>query len=584
MKKILGIEIPDDLSALDNDALKALGKSLVAAAKGVAAGEVDPTVLGEVKEANAYAATLRDELATRKTADATLAADRTAALAEADELEGAFDDEGEGSGEGEGSEGAEGESGAEGTEGEGAEGGAEGEGEGGEGKGVTAASGYRPKAGAIAANSETGSDQPDPQAKVPLGKFKATSGLNGHAAGEEFHSLLDLAEALQERSNDIAGGGRDKIKVATLELPEAAFTPLTGDASKDAAIFADYDPEQRNGLVAAICAPREQIYDSVGAVLSSTARPVKGSLANYRPARGGVSVYPALKLADIDSDDGSGYGQWTRADDADDNAEKVPVLLPCGSSVNYDIYGIWRALTVTNMEDMTFPELVAAALNKLQALQARMAEVALLDAAMSSVNTKTALASTTEFGASINLFSTIANAVAIYREEERLGDQQFDAWLPRWVFPALQIDLLRQRRTSGRLADRIVTMGEVNAALRELGLDVTWTMDVASSWAPVPTFADGEALPALPVDIDLLFAPKGNLRALDRGSIDLGVTNDTVRDNESNRRNRRTIWYESFEGLIDFGATNYHLNLSGVCLSGAQTADVTAITDCAEAS
>ncbi len=579
MKKILGIEIPDDLSALDNDALKALGKSLVAAAKGVAAGEVDPTVLGEVKEANAFAATLRDELATRKTADATLAADRTAALAEADELEGAFDDEADAESEAEGDEAdATDEDEAEGDEATGDEGDAT------DAKTVTASSGYRPKAGAIAANSETGSDQPDPQAKVPLGKFKATSGLNGHAAGEEFSSLLDLAEALQERSNDIAGGGRDKIKVATLELPEGAFTPLTGDTAKDAAIFADYNPEQRNGLTAAVCAPREQVYDSVGAVLSSTARPVKGSLANYRPMRGGVSVYPALKLADIDSDDGSGYGQWTRADDADDNAEKVPVLLPCGSSVNYDIYGIWRALTVTNMEDMTFPELLAAALNKLQALQARMAEVALLDAALSSVNTKTALASPTDFGASINLFSTIANAVAIYREEERLGDQQFDAWLPRWVFPALQIDLLRQRRTSGRLADRIPNVGEVNAAFRDLGLDPTWTMDVATSWAPVPTFADGEALPALPVDIDLLFSPKGNLRALDRGSIDLGVTNNTVRDNESNRRNRRTIWYESFEGLIDFGATNYHLNLSGVCLSGAQTADVTAITDCAEAS
>jgi len=579
MKKILGIEIPDDLSALDNDALKALGKSLVAAAKGVAAGEVDPTVLGEVKEANAFAATLRDELATRKTADATLAADRTAALAEADELEGAFDDEADAESEAEGDEGdADDGDEAEGDEATGDEGDAA------DGKSVTAASGYRPKAGAIAANSETGSDQPDPQAKVPLGKFKATSGLNGHDAGEEFGSLLDLAEALQERYKDIAGGGRDKIKVATLDLPEGAFTPLAGDASKDAAIFAGYSPEQANGLTAAICAPREQVYDSVGAVLSSTARPVKGSLANYRPARGGVSVYPALKLADIESDDGSGYGQWTRADDADGNAEKVPVLLPCGNSVNYDIYGIWRALTITNMEQLTFPELVAAALNKLQTLQARMAEVALLDAALSSVNTKTALASTTDFGASINLFSTIANAVAIYREEERLGDQQFDAWLPRWVFPALQIDLLRQRRTSGRLADRVVTMSEVNMAFRDLGLDVTWTMDVASSWAPVPTFADGEALPALPVDIDLLFAPKGNLRALDRGSIDLGVTNNTVRDNESNRRNRFTLWYESFEGLIDFGATNYHLNLSGVCLSGAQTADVTAITDCAEAS
>ncbi len=579
MKKILGIEIPGDLSALDNDALKALGKSLLAAAKATAAGEVDPTVLGEVKEAKSIAGDAAKLLGERKEADATFAAERTTVLAEVDELAAAFEDEPAGDepedkegepADGEAKEGDEPPADAEGDEGDA-----------GEKQAVTAAP-YRPKAGAIADASDTGSDQPDATKVVPLGKFKATSGLNGHAAGEEFGSLLDLAEALQDRYKDIAGGGRDRIKVATLELPKGAFTELTGDFSKDAAIFAEADKGGPNALTAAICAPREQVYDSVGAVLSSTARPVKGSLQNYRPARGGVSVFPALKLADIDGDDG--YGRWTRADDADENAEKVPALLPCGESEDYDIYGIWRALTITNMEQLTFPELVAAALNKLQALQARMAEVALLDAALSSVNTKTALGTTTEFGASINLFSTIANAVAIYREEERLGDQQFDAWIPRWVFPALQIDLLRQKRTSGRLADRIVTQGEILAAFRELGLDVTWTMDVATSWAPVPTFADGEALPSLPVDIDLLFAPKGNLKALDRGSIDLGVTNNVVRDNESNRTNRFTLWYESFEGLIDMGGTNYHLNLSDVCLSGAQTADVTAITDCAAAS
>lgn len=579
MKKILGIEIPGDLSALDNDALKALGKSLVAAAKATAAGEVDPVVLGEVKDAKAIAADAAKILGERKQADADFAADRDAVLAEVDDLDGAFDDESDedAADEGEGDE-AEGDADAS-DEGDDAD--ASDTSEGDKPAGVTA-SPYRPKAKAIAAASETGSDEPDPGAKVPLGRFKATSGLNGHPAGEEFESLLDLAEALQDRYKDISGGGRDKVKVATLPLPSGAFTELTGDFSKDAAIFAESDPGQPNALTAAICAPREQIYDSVGAVLSSTARPVKGSLMNYRPARGGVSVYPALKLADIDGDDG--YGRWTRADDADDNAEKVPALLPCGSSDNYDIAGIWRALTITNMENLTFPELVAAALNKLQALQVRMAEIALLDAALASPNTKTALGTVTDFGASINLFSTIANAVAIYREEERLGDQQFDAWLPRWVMPALQIDLLRQRRTSGRLAERIATTGEVNAAFRDLGLDVTWTMEPATSWAAVPTFADGENLPALPVDIDLLFAPKGNLRALDRGSIDLGVTNNVVRDNESNRTNRFTMWWESFEGLIDFGATNYHLNLSGVCLSGAQTADVTAITDCAEAS
>ena len=584
MKKLLGIEIPDDLSALDNDALKALGKSLVAAAKATAAGEVDPTVLAEVTEAQTFATSVKDELAARKAADAELAEQRSAALAAADELEGAFDDEGDAKGEaGEGETDPEGEGGD--ADPDAADKDGKGDASEGEGETVTAGASYRPTAAAITA-SGSGSDTPPAPTAPALGRWRASSGIADVEAGSEFESLLDLAEALTDRWGDIKGGSTEKVKVASLKLPGEAFTKLTGDRTKDNALVASPVNEQRNALTAACWGPREQVYETVGAVLSSTARPVKGSLVNYTPERGGVSVFGALKLADIDGDDG--YGTWTVADDSDDNAEKVPAILPCKTAVNYDVYGIWRALTVTNMENLTVPELVAAAINKLTALQARMAEVALLDAMLASTNVKNATVTANDFGASINLLSTILNAAAIYREEERIGDQMFDAWLPRWVLPALQIDLLRQRRTSGRLSERLPSAAEVNAALNTAGISPTWTMDVATSWAPVPTFDDGEALPSLPTDIDFFFSPMGNFRALDKGEQEMGVTNSprrgTVRDNESNSRNRFTIWQESFEGILDNGGTTYAVNISGVCLSGAQTGDVTAITDCAEAS
>lgn len=576
MKKLLGIEIPDDLSALDNDALKALGKSLVAAAKATAAGEVDPTVLAEVTEAHEFATSVKAEIDARRAKDAELAEKRSAALAAAEELEGAFDDEAEGD-SADGDEDASDEDDA-----DAADEGGEGDASEGEGETVTAGASYRPTAAAITA-SGSGSDTPPAPVAPALGRWRASSGIADVEAGSEFESLVSLAEALTDRWKNIRGGSTEDVKVASLKLPAEAFTKLTGDRTKDNALVASPVSEQRNALTAACWGPREQVYETVGAVLSSTARPVKGSLVNYTPERGGVSVFGALKLADIDGDDG--YGTWTVTDDSDDNAEKVPAILPCKTAVNYDVYGIWRALTVTNMENLTVPELVAAAINKLTALQARMAEVALLDAMLASTNVKNATVTANDFGASINLLSTILNAAAIYREEERIGDQMFDAWLPRWVLPALQIDLLRQRRTSGRLSERLPSAAEVNAALNTAGISPTWTMDVATSWAPVPSFDDGEALPSLPTDIDFFFSPMGNFRALDKGEQEMGVTNSprrgTVRDNESNSRNRFTIWQESFEGILDNGGTTYAVNISGVCLSGAQTGDVTAITDCA---
>lgn len=575
MKKILGIEIPANLGELSTPAIKALGKSLVAAIREKGTGEVGPELLAELAEAKTLAQSLSEMIGERKTADDQLAADRAAVLSDADELDAAFeddaeDDDAEGDAEGDASDDADAD----------AEGDTEGDADAGDkadADAITAGARtpYRPTAKGIASASDKGSDKP-PAATPPtnLGTFKAAANLKNVNAGDEFSSNIELADELAARWNDIKGGG-GKTRVATLELPKAAFTQLGTNMAENAKLLSSYDPAKPNALTAAICAPRDQIYDSVGAVVSSVARPVKGSLMNVSPPHGGFSLYPTPKLSDVDG----GYGIWTRADDADAEALKTCGTIPCASSEDYDIYAIYRCLTVKNMMALTFPELVAAILNRLQALQARMAEVALLDAMLASVNVKNVLATADGQGAAINLYSTILNAVAIYREEERLGDQAFDAWLPRWVLPALQIDLFRQRRTSGQLRDRLPNRAEIEASFRDSGLSVTWTMDTATSWSPVPVIDDGDVLPSLPTDIDILFTPSGNFKAMDRGNQDLGVTNNILRDNAGNARNEFTMWWESYEGILDQGAVSYALHLDGVCLNGRQVADVEAI-DC----
>lgn len=565
MNEILGIAVPADLGALSSDELRSFARDLRAAAKAAAEGDVDPSTLSEIKAATAKIDEVRGLLSDRDAADAALAAEREALLAELGADDPDFSDETD-----EGDEPDEDED-AEAGEDEGDED------EGDEPEAVTA-SAYRPRAAAIAKHSDKGSDKGRPAtAGLTFPGFKAKAGVPGFSAGQQFGSANDLGQALIDAWNDVQGSGGGKVRVAYLEGKFAEEQQLTDDYQANVAKFGGVDPlhPAPDALTAAICAPRENIYESVNAVTSSTARPVWSSLAKYRPARGGVSLYPTPKLSDITD----GRGIWDRADDANAEAVKeAAATITCGSPENYDIYGIYRSLTVKNMMQLTYPELVLAYLNRLEALQASLGEVTLLDGMLSSVNLKALTATANDFGATINLFSTILNLTAIAREEERLGDQMFDCWLPRWVLPALQIDLLRQRRTSGRLSERIVTRAEIVSAFNEFGLDPIFTMDVATSWDAVPTVNDGDSLPALPTNVDFIISPKGNFRALDRGQLDLGVRNNIVRDNDSNARNQFTMFWESWEGLMDFGAVSYGMTIEGVCLGGAQTADVTAIT------
>lgn len=572
MKTILGIEIPANLAELDSDALKALATSLRTAALTAAKGDVTPEVLAEIKEARSFATQASDAVAERTAADEALEADRKAELealeAElADEDDPEVDPEVDEDPELSDEEKAQAEADAAAKADEDAK----------------AASTYKPKAKALADDKDVKDKVEVPPAPEPLGTyaeagFVSTSNSNGVDAGDPFENLSQLSAALVDRAKAIEGGAAGKEAVGRIDGRFSEAQILTLDAARNVELLGGSDPLSRKAqraVTAAMCAPEEPTYAL--ATTSSTARPVKASLAVYRPARGSVSVYPTPKLGDID--DEVGRGIWTKADDGNDAAVKnACATIPCATSVVYDIYGIYRCLTVTSMLSMTFPELVEAYLNRLGALTARLGDSTLLDAMVGSVNTKTLTVASNGFGASINLLTTILNAVAVYREEERYGDQQFDAWAPRWIIPALQIDLVNQRRTSGPLRDRLPSQAEIEAVLREAGIDITWTLDYAEGWETVPPAVDGEDLPALPTSFDIIVSPKGNFRALDRGDLTVGVANGNIyRDNASNTKNRFTIFQESFEGLMDLGATNYVLHLNDVCFGGTQTMDVEAI-------
>lgn len=560
-----------DFSAVTDTAeLTALAAQVRAKAIETAkAGNVPADTLAEIKLARAFAEAVDAETAARAEAEEAASAELAAELAalegeslsdeDADEADG--DDADEDADEADADE-------ADGDEDE----------DGDEEDQVTASATWTPTASA----ASTGRRQRQAPPARRTGRygdagFRAVDGRDG--LGETFADSGTLGTALMERWEEVKGS-RGKVAVARTLGHFTEAQTLTTDAEANTIKLGlgavPGSPEAMESLTAALCAPTEPTYAI--ATQSSTARPVKGSLAVYRPQRGKVSVYPSPKLSDIAVD--TGRGQWTAEDDANPSATKnPPATITCADPETYTMYGVYRSMKIKNMLAMTFPELVEAYLNRLGALTSRLGDTLLLDAGINSPNTSTITAAGTGYGASIDILGSFLSIAALYREEERYGDQQFDAWLPRWVAQAFRLDVLRQRKTQGRIGDRLPTMAEVNAVLSDAGVDVTWTLDTASTWGAAPVLTDGEALPDFPVDVPFLLAPKGNLRALDRGDLTIGVNPGGIyRDNSSNEDNTFTIFQESFEGLMDLGATNWAGAIEGVCFSGAQVADVTAIT------
>lgn len=576
MRTIFGIDIPD-LSSLDIDGLKALRASVASAAVEAGKGDViSADTLAEIKAARAFAAEAKtriDELAAAEAeANAELDDDLAELAAAADEGEGdESDDEGDADDEGDEPEGGE----DEGDEGD-------------EPEAPTTAglrSIRRPRAAGVAASApDTPAD--DRPGALPYPVTASVSTETGRAPGDHFEDGVELSKALVEAWQSMRGGEPVKRVVGKVVANYGDDQKLSNDYVANLEKFGGVDPlaPEAQAVVAAICAPREPYYGLTAE--SSTRRPVWGSLPKYQAPRGGVSVYPSPRLADVTNGaGGDGNGIWTRADDANGSATKeAAAIIPCSTPDDFDIYGVYRTMTVKNLAAMTYPELVDAFRNRQEALFARLADSALLDAMADVPNIRKASVDGDATGAAINLLATLLNALAIYREEERYEDIMVDAYIPRWARDVIKIDAVRMRRTQGGFGGRIPSNAEIDSLLNDAGVNPIWTLDRASHWAAVDTQSalPGAALASLPTRLNFYFTPRGNWRGLDLGVLNIGVTNNGIyRDNTSNSKNEFTMFYEKFEGLIDFGANSMEVELYDWCPNGAQTADVTAIT-CAD--
>jgi hypothetical protein len=400
--------------------------------------------------------------------------------------------------------------------------------------------------------------RPAPLRTVPEYLF-ATSGIQGKTPGDPFESWAEVAAAAASRGSTLNPTSTERFEVARIRGNYPADRVLSEDVMLNAAKF---EPE----LMAAFCPPATPYYN-IGCA-NTLRRPVAGSLPGFAAPRGHVSIMPSPALSDITG----GYGQWTSEDDADSEAVKVACqTIECGTPTDYEMYGIYRCLTVKNMMAMTYPELVEAYLNRLGAAFARYAEELLLNAMATSATT--VAAPTLGYGGAVTITSTVMNYIALFQQQQRWDTVPTEAWLPRWVLWGMKMDIMRRRRTDGQIS--VPTDSQVESMFREAGLNVTWFIDHPTWAVAIPGLATGGTLNRLPASVQILVAPAGKYAMIDRGELAIGVTgNNIYRDNESNRRNQFTFFFENFEGVVDSGCGEAHVLDVPVCWNGAQIDDI----------
>lgn len=410
--------------------------------------------------------------------------------------------------------------------------------------------------------STTVEKMPSKRAAGEAFQWVASDETPGKAAGTQFENWTEIANALQEVAQHVTMGSDKKHVVARAPGRFADIAKMNDNALINLDMFEEE-------IMAALCAPLTPLYDL--ACESSTRRPVKNSLPVFQsPRRGGFSVYPSPTLSDITT----GYGQWTADDDA--NAEAVKEAcqtIECATPTDYRIYGVYRCITIKNLLQMTFPELVNAYLNKLAASQARLAETLMLEAMGTGTTSIDAL--TLGYNASTTVTSQLLNYLALYREVERWDDQVVDAWLPRWIVKAFQADQVRRRRTDGGF-NLVPSEGQIAQQFRDVGVEPHFYMDRPTWATPIPDVATAGVLNQFPRHLEILVAPRGKFAAMDRGELNIGVApGNLYRDNVSNSRNEFTLFFENFEGIINTTSCPAHtIQFNNLCYNGVQVDDV----------
>lgn len=443
----------------------------------------------------------------------------------------------------------------------------------------------------IAGNREPGSPPPaNSPARPRVASLVAPAGSRIVEPG----AALDL-ETIGAAVTDLARGAsyEGRVRVASLTAFEAEpglrEEVLTLDSISrndalirqagldwrtqyDAAREARHAPTGPMARTASICDPLDAIRDIPDCVQS--AEPFSDSLPSRPAGRLGFQYTPSMSLATM----AAGVAIWNEANQAavvatDQSTWKPCVDVVCPSPASVRALAVTACFKADNTTDMSNPERVRDAMSKINAQRARSKTGRLLQIADS-------LSSHFEFsapyGALDGLMQSILTTLPQGEYPERLDDgTPYVLYTPPGMLEALVID----RMNMGFRTD--VDTGSVIAYIERECAAAGWNVSVVdiedveeggqTPFAPLPTVGVGNkvALPALggttrPFKARLL-APESALY-FSTGSIEMGIE----RSPELNRQNKFQWFAEEYVGLAKHGCHPWYTLHLTLCPNGTR--------------
>lgn len=566
-------QMPEDISSLQPDELRALINQFTQAIASVVTGEAFATMetppnRNEVRDALSSA---RDSLKALKAAldeadqeDEEFTAELREIASDAGvEVEAlsaeAGDDEGDGDEDGDGDaepEAVEADGGDDAGDGDGDE---DGDGEGDEPDAVEASGGRK----------RSYSNRP---AATPKRHEAVTTtagvALTAAAGSPEFRAGVELdRETLARLTIDAIRQGVAappgmpfKMRLAQANWASAYPTERRIDGDD---VFADMrkldDVRSRRAVVAAggFCAPSTIRYD-IG-TLGVTERPVRDALTAFQSTRGGLRYYPDLSIAATDLSDGITH--MTEAQDEGGTTTKDCVVVECptDSEIRADI--IAACLQAGNLASIAFPELIAAWQDLLAIAAARTADSALLDHIEADPQT-VAVTAASWYGGWPSLVNAFAATASGYRSRHRLGaGDPLEALAPAWLADKLVVDFASTQTPNLEVA-RAQVAARIEAAT---GVRVTWYLDSATG-ADQIFGAQGEgAVLGFPNPAVVYLFPPGGILFIDQGQLNIGL----IRDSALTETNDVRFFSEVFEAAAVIAAEVFRMELT-LCGDGTR--------------
>lgn len=404
-----------------------------------------------------------------------------------------------------------------------------------------------------------------PESTQPLVVITAAADVPGYPVSSNLDPRT-LADALHAKARNLTNQpGRSVFyPVATINRPFLPEYDLsTGSESE---VWEKIEAGTKPSALTAAggwCAPSQILYDlfEVECTNDQLFR-----LPTFRVTRGGIR-WPVFVPHDGTFDPGF---VWTEEDDiaaTSGTPTKPCIRIPCPTFTECRLDAVGLCITAGNLMDRAYPEQIRWFIARAIRAFERVDSIRQLNAVIAD-SIPVAIPET--FGTASALVGALLLQAADYRETNGLCcGQQLDVILPCWVSDMVKADIARSQNTFS--LGNLPSDADVRAWFAAANLNVSFI----NYWQTIT----GDPATVWPATVQFLIGYPGSWTRFDGGSLDLGVTRDSVL-NETN--DFTAVWFENFYCIGRRGPQSRIVTVP-VCASGeaAGLVDATGTAVCA---